>query len=61
MASSVATEPQWLNDRRQKGAELVKTLPLPDKKTRGWEFTDLKKLDLDSFATASADAEITGG
>ncbi|MBK5231847.1 MAG: Fe-S cluster assembly protein SufD [Thermoleophilia bacterium] len=61
MASSVATEPKWLNDRRKIGAELVETLPLPDRKTKGWEFTDLKKLDLDSFETASADAEIDCG
>ena len=61
MASSVATEPQWLNDRRQKGAELVESLPLPDQKTKGWEFTDLKKLDLDAFEVTSADAEIEGG
>ena len=61
MASSVATEPQWLSDRRRRGAELVETLPLPDRKTKGWEFTDLKKLDLDAFEPARADAEIEGG
>ncbi len=61
MASPVATEPQWLNDRRRTGAELVESLPLPDRKTKGWEFTNLRKLDFDSFQVASADAEITGG
>ncbi|MBK8294893.1 MAG: Fe-S cluster assembly protein SufD [Solirubrobacterales bacterium] len=61
MASPVATDPQWLSDRRQTGAELVESLPLPDRKTKGWEFTNLRKLDLDSFEVASADAEITGG
>jgi len=61
LASPVATKPQWLSDRRKTGAELVESLPLPDRKTKGWEFTDLRKLDLDSFELASADAEITGG
>ncbi len=61
MASSVATEPRWLSDRRQKGTELVNSLPLPDRKTKGWEFTDLKALDLDAFEAAPADAAISGG
>ena len=61
MASPVATEPQWLSDRRKTGAELVESLPLPDRKTKGWEFTNIRKLDFDSFEVASADAEITGG
>ncbi len=61
MASSVATEPQWLNERRQKGAELVKSIPLPGNKTKGWEFTDLRKLDIDSYEAAPAEVEISGG
>src|ERR1044072_7135916 len=32
--------------------------PLPDQKTKGWEFTDLSKLDLESYERA--DAEVTG-
>ncbi|MGB0121657.1 MAG: Fe-S cluster assembly protein SufD [Solirubrobacterales bacterium] len=61
MAEATITEPGWLAERRQKGAELVESLPLPDKKTKGWEFTPLRKLKLDSYETAPADVEISGG
>jgi len=61
LASATVTDPNWLAERRQKGAELVESLPLPDKKTKGWEFTNLRKLKLDSYENGSADAEITGG
>ncbi|MGK2954301.1 MAG: Fe-S cluster assembly protein SufD [Solirubrobacterales bacterium] len=61
MASTLTSEPEWLTERRQTGAVLVESLPLPDRKTKGWEFTDLRKLDLDSYETASAEVEITGG
>jgi Fe-S cluster assembly protein SufD len=40
----------------------TKTLPpLPDQKTKGWEFTDISGLDLDSFAAAEVTARIEGG
>ena len=61
MANATISEPGWLAERRQKGAELVESLPLPDRKTKGWEFTPLRKLKLDSYETASAEVEITGG
>jgi Fe-S cluster assembly protein SufD len=32
--------------------------PLPDQKTKGWEFTDLSRLDLDAYEPASVDATI---
>jgi Fe-S cluster assembly protein SufD len=32
--------------------------PLPDQKTKGWEFTDLSGLDLDAYEPASPDASI---
>ena len=35
--------------------------PLPDQKTKGWEFTDLSTLDLDAYEPASASASISGG
>jgi len=35
--------------------------PLPDQKAKGWEFTDLSGLEIDSFAEASPTATITGG
>jgi Fe-S cluster assembly protein SufD len=33
--------------------------PLPDQKTKGWEFTDLSKLDLDAYEPASVEAAIS--
>jgi Fe-S cluster assembly protein SufD len=32
--------------------------PLPDQKTKGWEFTDLSELDLDAYQPASVSASI---
>ncbi len=55
-----ATEPAWLEQRRQRGASLVQSLPLPDHKSKGWEFTDLAQLDLGSYESVSADAEMRG-
>jgi Fe-S cluster assembly protein SufD len=56
----VATEPAWLAERRQRGASLVESLPLPDHKSKGWEFTDLSGLEIDSYEPVGADAEIAG-
>lgn len=61
MASSTVTEPAWLAERREKGQELVSTLPLPTNKTKGWEFTDLSRLDLDAYEATPADVKISGG
>jgi Fe-S cluster assembly protein SufD len=54
--AEVATEPAWLSERRQQGASLAQSLPLPDYKTKGWEFTDLSSLDLDSYEASGVDA-----
>jgi Fe-S cluster assembly protein SufD len=35
-------------------------LPLPDHKSKGWEFTDLSELEIDSYEPATADATISG-
>ncbi len=35
--------------------------PLPDQKAKGWEFTDLSGLEIDSFAEAAPSASIEGG
>jgi Fe-S cluster assembly protein SufD len=35
--------------------------PLPDSKTKGWEFTDISALDFDSYVAAEAEAAIEGG
>ena len=59
--AELATEPAWLEERRQRGASLAESLPLPDHKSKGWEFTDLASLDLGSYAGASATVELSGG
>jgi Fe-S cluster assembly protein SufD len=59
--AELATEPAWLEARRRRGAELTETLPLPDAKTKGWDFTDLSKLDLDSYTASGAAVEVSGG
>lgn len=41
-------EPEWLVERRRRGASLVQELDLPTQKSKGWEFTDLSELDLDA-------------
>jgi len=52
-AGGLPHEPDWLVARRERGAELAGTLPLPTTKTAGWEFTDLTGLDLDAFPPAA--------
>jgi Fe-S cluster assembly protein SufD len=59
--AEVATEPAWLDERRRKGASLAQSLSLPDQKAKGWEFTDLSALDLDSYEPGPANATIEGG
>jgi Fe-S cluster assembly protein SufD len=58
---TLAAEPAWLEERRQKGAALTETLPLPDQRAKGWEFTDLASLDLASYTGADAAVEVSGG
>lgn len=58
--AEVATEPAWLDERRRRGASLAQSLPLPDHKAKGWEFTDLSSLDLEAYADASPAASIEG-
>jgi Fe-S cluster assembly protein SufD len=58
--AELATEPAWLSERRQNGASLAESLPLPNHKSKGWEFTDLAGLDLDSYEQADADVEVSG-
>src|SRR5439155_426898 len=43
------SEPDWLTERRRKGAALTSELALPSQKQKGWEFTDLTELDLDAY------------
>jgi len=58
--AEVATEPAWLSERRQRGASLAQSLPLPDQKAKGWEFTDLSTLDLDAYAASAPLATVEG-
>jgi Fe-S cluster assembly protein SufD len=58
--AELATEPAWLSERRRRGASLTQELPLPDQKAKGWEFTDLSSLEIDSYAAADANASIEG-
>ena len=58
---SLAAEPTWLEERRQRGTALVESLPLPNHKSKGWEFTDLGSLELDSYTAADAPVEVSGG
>jgi Fe-S cluster assembly protein SufD len=58
LADALATtEPQWLVERRQKGASLARELELPTQKVKGWEFTDLSQLDLDSYEAAEGSVQ----
>jgi Fe-S cluster assembly protein SufD len=56
--AEVATEPAWLSERRRRGASLAQELPLPDHKAKGWEFTDLAGLEIDSYRPAAGAATI---
>jgi Fe-S cluster assembly protein SufD len=56
---TVSTEPTWLAERRRQGASLAQSLPMPDAKAKGWEFTDLSGLDIDAYEPVAAEAEIT--
>ncbi|HEY6549970.1 MAG TPA: Fe-S cluster assembly protein SufD [Solirubrobacterales bacterium] len=56
---TVSTEPTWLSERRRQGASLAQSLPLPDSKAKGWEFTDLSGLEIDAYEFANAEAEIS--
>jgi Fe-S cluster assembly protein SufD len=58
--AELATEPTWLDERRQRGASLTQSLPLPDQKARGWEFTDLSSLDLASYEEAVPQPIVSG-
>jgi Fe-S cluster assembly protein SufD len=59
--AELATAPAWLAERRQRGASLTESLPLPDQKAKGWEFTDLSGLDIGSYEPADAEVEVSGG
>jgi Fe-S cluster assembly protein SufD len=53
-APAATSEPDWLTERRRKGAALASELSLPTQKEKGWEFTDLTGLDLDAYRPCEA-------
>lgn len=57
---ATAAEPDWLVERRREGASSVEGLSLPGPKEKGWEFTDLSKLEGHVFEPGSPALEITG-
>jgi Fe-S cluster assembly protein SufD len=58
---SESSEPEWLSERRRKGASLARELELPTQKEKGWEFTDLADLDLDAFSPAEPSGDPLNG
>jgi Fe-S cluster assembly protein SufD len=50
-------EPDWLTERRRKGAALTSELALPSQKQKGWEFTDLTGLDLGAYPASEGSLE----
>ena len=56
-AAATIVEPDWLTERRRKGAALTSELALPGQKQKGWEFTDLTGLDLDAYPASEGRIE----
>jgi Fe-S cluster assembly protein SufD len=56
-APAAIAEPDWLMERRRKGAALTSELALPSQKQKGWEFTDLTGLDLDAYPPSEGKIE----
>jgi Fe-S cluster assembly protein SufD len=63
LASTVAAraEPDWLSERRRKGASLAQELALPNPKQKGWEFTDLEGLELEAYTPTLGAAGVEDG
>jgi Fe-S cluster assembly protein SufD len=45
-------EPDWSTALRKKGADAFASRPMPVEKDKGWEFTDVSGLDLESYEVA---------
>jgi Fe-S cluster assembly protein SufD len=57
-SAPVATaEPDWLTQRRRRGASLARELALPTQKAKGWEFTDLSGLELEAYSPHEGEIE----
>jgi Fe-S cluster assembly protein SufD len=46
------TDPDWLAELRERGRSRFAELPVPHKKQKGWEFTDLSRFDPEGFEPA---------
>ncbi len=53
-AAPTVTEPDWLAETRDAAKRSFAQLSLPTQKDKGWEFTDLTGLDLESFSDGLA-------
>ena len=42
-------EPAWARELRDRGEKSFAAIPMPVQKDKGWEFTDLSRLDLDAY------------
>jgi Fe-S cluster assembly protein SufD len=62
VSPSTVVDPQWLTARRERAVSLTGALPLPSfRGTPGWEFTSLKKLDLDAYGAPEPRSGDAGG
>ena len=52
--TDLASEPDWLRERRQAGREVFDALPMPSAKDESWRFASVGKLAIDGFAPADA-------
>jgi Fe-S cluster assembly protein SufD len=59
--ATARAEPDWLSERRRKGASLASELPLPHQKQKGWEFTDLADLDLAAYEPTTGSVGLEDG
>jgi Fe-S cluster assembly protein SufD len=50
-ATASRTEPGWLTEFREQARARFDEIPFPAEKDKGWEFTDVSGLDLDSYET----------
>ncbi|HEX2128975.1 MAG TPA: Fe-S cluster assembly protein SufD [Solirubrobacterales bacterium] len=53
-AAPAQVEPDWLSEVRDRAKQRAGELELPTQKAKGWEFTDLSELELDSYTEGVA-------
>lgn len=57
---ATATEPAFLEGRRQQASQLAATLPLPAKTDEAWRRTSLEGLDLDAYKAGTVRVTLKG-